>query len=96
MAKNLDGESKNYFALAKNWWHVDKISPFKLYEENRSISGFNLHNFLFNPFNNPRRYILEILNKLFGLYQDGLIKPIIDSVHSFDDVIFLNIFNTYF
>ena len=86
MAKNLDGESKNYFALAKNWIVVEKISPFKLYEENRSISGFNLHNYLFNPMHHTRRFITEIFNKLFGLYNDGLIKPIIDSVYSFDDV----------
>jgi NADPH:quinone reductase-like Zn-dependent oxidoreductase len=86
MAKNLDGESKNYFALAKNWWNVDKISPFKLYEENRSISGFSLHNFLFNPYHGSRRFIVDILSKLFNMYRDGLIKPIIDSVYSFDDV----------
>ncbi len=86
MAKNLDGESKNYFALAKNWWNVDKISPFKLYEENRSISGFSLHNFLFNPQHGSRRFIVDILGKLFNMYRDGMIKPIIDSVYSFDDV----------
>lgn len=85
-SKNLDGESKNYFALAKNWWHVDKVSPIKLYEENRSLSGFNLHNFLFNQMFNSRRFILDVFSKLFNFYRDGLIKPIIDSVHSFDDV----------
>lgn len=87
-SKNLgDGESKNYFALAKNWWHVDKVSPLKLYNECRSLSGFNLHNFLFaNQMYNSRRYILEIFAKLFKLYQEGAIKPVIDSIHSFDNV----------
>ena len=85
----MDGESKNYLALAKNWWHVDKVSPLKLYQENRSLSGFNLHSFLFNQSFNSRRYIIDIYSKLFGLYRDGVIKPIIDSVHSFDDVIFV-------
>jgi hypothetical protein len=85
-SKNLDGESKNYFAIAKNWWNVDKVSPLKLYEENRSLSGFNLHNFIFNNMSSSRRHILDIYSKLFALYRDGLIKPIIDSVHSFDDV----------
>lgn len=85
-SKNLDGESKNYFALAKNWWHVDKVSPLKLYEENRSLSGFNLHNFLFNQMFNSRRFIQEIFTKLFNFYRDGLIRPIIDSVYAFDDI----------
>ncbi|CAF0710877.1 unnamed protein product [Brachionus calyciflorus] len=85
-SKNLDGESKNYFALAKNWWHVDKISPIKLYEENRSLSGFNLHNFLFNQMFSSRRYIQDIFSKLFNLYRDGHIRPVIDSIHSFDDI----------
>lgn len=86
ISKNLDGESKNYIALAKNWWHVDKVSPLKLYDENRSLSGFNLHNFLFNQSFNSRRYILDIYSKLYGLYSDGIIKPVIDSVYSFDDI----------
>lgn len=86
-SKNLgDGETKNYFALAKNWWHVDKVSPLTLYNENRSLSGFNLHNFLFNPTGSSRRYILDIFGKLFSLYREGVIKPVIDSVFSFDDV----------
>lgn len=88
-SKNLgDGEAKNYFAIAKNWWHVDKVSPLTLYNENRSLSGFNLNNFLFNPTGSSRRYILDIFGKLFNLYRDGNIKPIIDSVYSFDDVSF--------
>ena len=86
-SKNLtEGETKNYFAIAKNWWHVDKVSPLTLYNENRSLSGFNLYNFIFNPNGSSRRYILDIFNKLFNLYRDGVIKPIIDSVYSFDDV----------
>ena len=82
----MDGESKNYIALAKNWWNVDKVSPLKLYQENRSLSGFNLHSFLFNQMFNSHRYINDIYAKLFNLYRDGAIKPIIDSVYSFDDV----------
>ena len=86
-SKNLDGESKNYFAIAKNWWHVDKVSPLKLYDECRSLSGFNLHNFLFsNQMNNSRRFILEIFAKLFKLHREGSIRPVIDSIHSFDNV----------
>lgn len=88
-SKNLGaGESKNYFSIAKNWLAVDKVSPLKLYDECRSLSGFNLHNFLFsNQMYNSRRYILEIFAKLFKLYHEGSIKPVIDSLHSFDDII---------
>ena len=87
-SKNLTaGESKNYFALAKNWWHVDKVSPLKLYDECRSLSGFNLHNFLFSTqMYNSRRYILEIFAKIFKLHKEGAIKPAIDSIHSFDNI----------
>jgi hypothetical protein len=88
-AKNLEGESKNYFTIAKNWWHVDKISPLKLYEDNATISGFNLHNFLYNNVANSRKYVLDIFAKLFALYRDGKIKPVIDSIHSFDNVSFV-------
>lgn len=86
MSRNVEGESKNYFQLAKNWWHVDKVSPLKLYEENRSLCGFNLHSFLFTQMFNSRRHVVEILSKLFKMYIDGHIRPVIDSVYSFDDV----------
>lgn len=86
-AKNLEGESKNFFTIAKNWWQVDKISPLKLYEDNVTISGFNLYNFLYNNnVTNSRRYILDVFGKLFALYREGKIKPVIDSIHSFDNV----------
>ena len=85
----MEGESKskNYFTIAKNWWHVDKISPLKLYEESVTISGFNLHNFIFNnDITNSRKYMLDIYAKLFTLYLEGKLKPVIDSIHSFDNV----------
>ena len=69
---------------------MDKVSPLKLYDECRSLSGFNLHNFLFsNQMYNSRRYILEIFAKLFKLFKEGSIKPVIDSIHSFDNVSWL-------
>ena len=89
ISKNLDGESKNYFALAKNWWHVDKISPITLYNQNRSLSGFNLHNLLFNQSFNTRPFFLNIYAKLFSLYEENKIKPLIDSVYSFEKVIYI-------
>ena len=68
-------------------WHVDKISPLKLYDESVTISGFHLHNFIFNNnVTNSRKYLLDIYAKLFSLYIEGKIKPVIDSIHSFDNV----------
>jgi NADPH:quinone reductase-like Zn-dependent oxidoreductase len=84
-SKNLDGVSKNYLSLVKNWWQLDKISPLKLYEENRSLCGFNLYNLLHNEPVNSRIYISNIFTKLFELYQNGKIKPVIDSIFSFEN-----------
>ncbi len=90
-AKNLEGSdsgANKFFTIAKNWWHVDKISPLKLYEDNTTICGFNLNNLLQNHNGtfNSRKYILDIYAKLFALYKDGKIKPVVDSVHSFENV----------
>jgi hypothetical protein len=84
-----DGGNK-FFTIAKNWWHVDKISPLKLYEENLTICGFNLNNLLYGHDGafNTRKYLLDIYAKLFALYKDGKIKPVVDSIHGFENVCF--------
>jgi len=70
---------------AKYWWHVDKIKPTKLYEENKTISGFNLRQFLFNQ--NGHDQVRTVVSQIFDLFNQGKIKPVIDSKHAFEDVV---------
>ncbi|ELT93748.1 hypothetical protein CAPTEDRAFT_162708 [Capitella teleta] len=80
----VTGETKSFFSFAKSWWQVDKISPIKLYDENKCISGFNLRQLLFKQ--NQSSCIKRVVEKLFSLYNEGKIKPVIDSTWAFEDV----------
>ena len=66
------------------WWQVDKISPIKLFDENKTVCGFNLRTLLFRQ--NRHDYIRDIVNKLVKMYSEGKIRPHIDSAWAFEDV----------
>ena len=68
----------------RQWWHVDKISPIKLYDENKIIAGFHLRELLFKQ--QQYDYVRRLVGTLFDLYTAGKIRPQIDSVWAFDDV----------
>ena len=72
------------------WWGVEKISPLKLYEDNKSICGFNIRKLLY--FQRERLYVKRIMHNVFKMWFEGKVKPQIDSVFAFEDVsAFLNI-----
>lgn len=59
------------------------MSPLRLFEDSKTISGFNLRNLLFKGQHN---YVRDLVNKVFKLYEEGKIKPTIDSTWAFEDV----------
>ncbi|ESO10962.1 hypothetical protein HELRODRAFT_109239 [Helobdella robusta] len=80
----VTGETKSFFSFAKSWWQMDKISPIRLHDENKTTSGFNLRHFLFKQSGAER--VKVVLEKIFNLYNKGKIKPIIDSVWAYEDI----------
>ncbi|KAJ8303262.1 hypothetical protein KUTeg_019658 [Tegillarca granosa] len=79
----VTGETKSFFSFAKSWWQVDKISPIKLYDENKSIAGFQLRHLVFKQ--GQYGYVKNVMNSLIQLYNAGKIRPIIDSAWAFED-----------
>nr|CAD7263247.1 unnamed protein product [Timema shepardi] len=80
----VTGETKSFFSVAKSWWQVDKISPIKLFDENKSLSGFNLRHLLYQQ--NGAPYVKGIMDSVFALWKDGKIKPVVDSTWALEDV----------
>lgn len=66
------------------WWGTDKISPLKLYEENKTICGFNLRNLLYHQ--HDRQYVRDLFCRICKLWQDGKIEARIDCILHFEDV----------
>lgn len=68
------------------WWQNDKISCLRLFQDSKSIHGLNLLQLLLRGTPETRRYLSDIMHKVFVLYKEGKIKPVVDSVFTFDDV----------
>ncbi|CAF2831197.1 unnamed protein product [Rotaria sp. Silwood2] len=85
----LSWSVKSFFGLTKgmsNWWQNDKISCLRLFQDSKSVHGFNLIQLLLRGSNDTRRYLADIMHKIFILYKEGKIKPVVDSVFTFDEV----------
>ncbi|XP_014664213.1 PREDICTED: LOW QUALITY PROTEIN: synaptic vesicle membrane protein VAT-1 homolog-like [Priapulus caudatus] len=80
----VTGETKSLFSLAKSWWQVDKVSPIKLYDENRFIGGIMLRHLLFRQ--GQHEYVRTIMEKVVALFTAGKIRPHIDSTWAYEDV----------
>lgn len=80
----VTGETKSFFSVARSWWQVDKVSPIKLFDENKTLSGFNLRHLLYQQ--NEADYVRTCVDRVFGLWRDGKIKPVVDSTFALEDV----------
>lgn len=66
------------------WWQVDKVSPIKLFDENKTLSGLNLRHLLYQQ--NGAPYAKRIMESVFDLWKEGKIKPVVDSTWALEDV----------
>jgi len=66
------------------WWQVEKVNPIKLFDDNRSVGGFNLINLLFDQ--GQTQLVQDVVKDLFKLYKEGKIKPVIDSTWAMEEV----------
>lgn len=80
----VTGETKSFFSVAKSWWQVDKVSPIKLFDDNRTLAGFHLRHLLYQQ--GGHEYVRETLNKVFDMWRDGRVKPVIDSTWALEDI----------
>ena len=66
------------------WWQVDKVSPIKLFDENKTLSGLNLRHLLYQQ--NGAPYAKRVMESVFNLWKEGKIKPVVDSTWALEDV----------
>lgn len=83
-ANVVTGETKSLFSLAKSWWQVDKVSPIKLFDENKTLAGLNMRHLMYQQ--GGATHIQNVIDKVFALWSQGKIKPVIDSTWALEDV----------
>jgi len=82
-ANIVTGETKSFFSLAKSWWtQVEKVSPMKLYDENKAIGGFHLRHLVKSA---PDR-VGKALETVWTLMAQGKVKPVQDLTFHFEQV----------
>lgn len=80
----VTGETKSFFSAARSWWQVDKVSPIKLFDENKTLSGLNLRHLLFQ--HSGAEYVRNTFDKVIKLWEKGVVKPNVDSTWALEDV----------
>lgn len=75
------------------WWQVDKVSPIKLFDDNKSLAGLNLRHLLFQQ--GGTEYVHRAMEKVFALWSEGKVKPVVDTTWALEDVN-TNVFNVYY
>ena len=63
---------------------MDKVSPIKLFDENKTISGFNLRHLMYQ--HGGSAFARKAVNQVFQLWKEGKVKPVVDSTWALEDV----------
>ncbi|XP_052130117.1 synaptic vesicle membrane protein VAT-1 homolog-like [Frankliniella occidentalis] len=83
-ANVVTGETKSIFSVAKSWWQVDKVSPIKLFDENKTLAGLNMRHLMYQQ--GGAAHIKSVMDKVFALWSKGKVKAVIDSTWALEDV----------
>lgn len=81
MANLLTGPKRNLMAMARTWWNQFSVTALQLLQANRAVCGFYL-----GSLESEVELISRVVTHLLALYNQGRIKPRIDSVWPFEKV----------
>lgn len=81
MANLLTGPKRNLMALARTWWNQFSVTALQLLPANRAVCGFHL-----GYLEGEVELVSGVVARLLALYNQGHIKPHIDSVWPFEKV----------
>ncbi|KAM9209848.1 synaptic vesicle membrane protein VAT-1 homolog [Dugong dugon] len=81
VANMLTGPKRNLMALARTWWNQFNVTALQLLQANRAVCGFHLGYLV-----GEVELVSSVVARLVALYNQGRIKPHIDSVWPFEKV----------
>ncbi|XP_044274653.1 synaptic vesicle membrane protein VAT-1 homolog [Varanus komodoensis] len=82
VANLLTGQRKNLMAMAKTWWNQFSINALQLLHVNKAVCGYHL-----GYLDEEVELLHDVVTKLLALHNQGKIKPKVDSVWSFEQVV---------
>lgn len=81
MANLMTGPKRNLMALARTWWNQFSVTALQLLPANRAVCGYHL-----GYLDEEVELVSGVVTRLVALYNQGHIKPHIDSVWPFEKV----------
>lgn len=81
MANLLTGPKRNLVVLARTWWNQFSVTALQLLQANRAVCGFHL-----GYLDGEVELLSGVVARLVALYNQGHIKPHVDSVWPFEKV----------
>ena len=60
------------------------MSPIKLFDENKTLSGLNLRHLMYQ--HGSHAFVRRAVNQVYTLWSEGKIKPTVDSTWALEDV----------
>ncbi|CAH1790385.1 unnamed protein product [Owenia fusiformis] len=79
VANMVTGPRPNYFQIAKTRWQTYRPAIMSMIYANKVVAGYDMGRL-------PQEYINEAMVDLIDLYNEGKIKPRIDSVWSYEQI----------
>lgn len=77
----MSGANRNIWKIVKTYWTTHSYSTLGLMTKNKAACGYHL---ISDP-----DFVREAAREILALYDEGKIKPKIDSVWAYEDVSFL-------
>ncbi|CAF3325435.1 unnamed protein product [Rotaria socialis] len=79
------GENRSLLTAFKTWYKCFSTNSLSILSNNKSIAGYHL-GYLLKDLDTTKEIALNTITELFRLYNEGAIKPQIDTIHSFSKV----------
>ncbi|XP_023612649.1 synaptic vesicle membrane protein VAT-1 homolog [Myotis lucifugus] len=81
MANLVSGPKRNLMNMARIWWNQFSVTALQLLPANRAVCGYHL-----GYLDSETELVSGVVTRLLALYNQGHIKPHIDSVWPFEKV----------
>lgn len=81
MANLVSGPKRNLMTIARVWWNQFSVTALQLLPANRAVCGYHL-----GYLDSEMELVSGVVTRLVALYNQGHIKPHIDSVWPFEKV----------
>jgi NADPH:quinone reductase-like Zn-dependent oxidoreductase len=79
------GENRSLLTAFKTWYKCFSTNSLSILSNNKSIAGYHL-GYLLKDLDSTKDLAFNTINELFRLYNEGAIKPQIDTIYSFSKV----------